>query len=74
MQIMLGVPRSALNIVSDMAHQSSVATAFVTRYSPEPESHHNKPEEHPDTLPSDQQPPGVDEKVDYNSLEEALTS
>ena len=57
-----------------MAHQSSVATAFVTRYSPAPESHHNKPEEHPDTLPSDQQPHGVDEEVDYNSLEEALTS
>ena len=56
-----------------MAHQSSVATAFVTRYSPEPESHHNKPEEHPDTLPSDKQPPGVDDEVDYNSLEEALT-
>ena len=26
-----------------------------------------------DTNPSDQQPPGVDEEVDYNSLEEALT-
>ena len=71
---MTGEQRLALNIVSDMAHQSSVATAFVTLYSPEPESHHDKPEEHPDTLPSDQQPPGVDEKVDYNSLEEALTS
>ena len=71
---MTGEARSAPNLVSDMAHQSSVATAFVTRYSPEPESHHNKPEEHPDTLPSDQQPPGVDEQVDYNSLEEALTS
>ena len=57
-----------------MAHQSSVARASVTSYSPEPESHHDKPEEHPDTLPSDYQPPGVDEKVDYNSLEEALTS
>ena len=58
-----------------MAHQSSVATASVTRYSPEPEikdpvAHHNKPEEHPDTLPSEYQPPGVD----YDSLEEALTS
>ena len=34
------------------------------------------PEEKPDTLPSDKQPPGVDEEskeVDYNSLEEALT-
>ena len=57
-----------------MAHQSSVARASVTSYSPEPESHHDKPEEHPDTLPSDYQPPGVDEQVDYNSLEEALTS
>ena len=71
---MTGEQRLALNIVSDMAHQSSVATAFVTRYSPEPESHHNKPEEHPDTLPSDYQPPGVDEEIDYNTLEEALTS
>ena len=26
-----------------------------------------------DTLPSEKQPPGVDEEVDYNSLEEALT-
>ena len=71
---MTGEARSAPNLVSDMAHQSSVATAFVTRYSPEPESHHNKPEEHPDTLPSDQQPPGVDQEIDYNTLEEALTS
>ena len=50
-----------------MAHQSKVATAFVTSYSPEPE-------EKVDTNPSDHQPPGVDEQVDYNSLEEALTS
>ena len=57
-----------------MAHQSGVMTAFVTSLSPEPEAHHNKPEEHPDTLPSDMQPKGVDEEVDYNSLEEALTS
>ena len=28
----------------------------------------------PDTLPSDFQPRGVDEEVDYNSLEEALVS
>ena len=54
-----------------MAHQSGVMTAFVTSLSPEPEAHHDKPEEHPDTLPSEEQPPGVD--VDYNSLEEALT-
>ena len=37
-------------------------TAYVTSLSPEPESHHNKPEEH--------EPPKDD--VDYNSLEEAL--
>ena len=55
-----------------MAHQSSVARASVTSYSPEPESHHNKPEEHPDTLPSDYQPPGVDEEREPQSLEEAL--
>ena len=36
-------------------------------------NHHNKPEEHPDTMPSDKQPPGVDEDIDYDSLEEALT-
>ena len=56
-----------------MAHQSQGGpTAYVTSFSPEPESHHNKPEEHPDTLPSDYQPPGVDEK-EPQSLEEALT-
>ncbi len=54
-----------------MAHQSSKVKAHVTSYSPV--AHHNKPEEHPDTNPSDIQPPGVDEEVDYNSLEEALT-
>tara|TARA_R100001082_G_scaffold54441_1_gene29739 strand:+ start:191 stop:358 length:168 start_codon:yes stop_codon:yes gene_type:complete len=55
-----------------MSHQSKGRVAFVTSLSPEPESHHNKPEEHPDTTPSDKQPPGVDE--DFSSLEEALTS
>ena len=60
-----------------MAHQSTKAKAFVTKLSPEPDikdpvAHHNKPEEHPDTNPSDIQPPGVDEEPDYNSLEEAL--
>ena len=54
-----------------MGHQSSINRASVTSYSPEPESHHNKPEEHPDTTPSDQQPPGVDDEP--QSLEEALT-
>mgnify|MGYP003126975877 CR=1 FL=1 len=51
-----------------MSHQSSKHRAFVTSYSPEPE-------EKLDTMPSDKQPPGVDEKeIDYDSLEEALTS
>ena len=57
-----------------MAHQTSAGRAFVTSFSPEPEAHHNKPEEHPDTNPSDIQPPGVDEDIDYDTLEEALTS
>ena len=47
-----------------MAQQATHSPAFVTRISPEPEK--------VDTNPSDQQPPGVDEEVDYNSLEEAL--
>ena len=29
-----------------MAHQTSGMNAYVTSLSPEPESHHNKPEEH----------------------------
>ncbi len=29
-------------------------------------------EDEVDTMPSDYQPPGTDEEVDYNSLEEAL--
>ena len=49
-----------------MAHQSSVATASVTRYSPEPAN-----EEPVDLTPSDSQPPGTDEK-EYQSLEDAL--
>ena len=47
-----------------MAHQNSTMMASVTSLSPEPE-------EVQDTLPSEQQPPGVDEEID---LEEALTS
>ena len=47
-----------------MGHQSSINRASVTSYSPEPE-------ENPDTNPSDQQPPGVDDEP--QSLEEALT-
>ena len=55
-----------------MAHQTSKLRASITSFSPE--AHHNKPEEHPDTLPSDYQPPGVDaEEKEPQSLEEALT-
>jgi len=49
-----------------MAHQSTKAQAFVTTYSPQPEI-----KEPVDTLPSDEQPPGVDEDMPQ-SLEEAL--
>tara|TARA_R100000458_G_scaffold44069_1_gene42090 strand:+ start:1242 stop:1397 length:156 start_codon:yes stop_codon:yes gene_type:complete len=48
-----------------MAHQSSTNRAHPVGYSPEKK-------EPLDTNPSDAQPPGVDEEVDYNSLEEAL--
>ena len=51
-----------------MAHQSTKAKAFVTSLSPEPAF-----KDPVDTMPSDKQPPGVDDEVDYNSLEEALT-
>ena len=48
-----------------MAHQSSKMRASITSYSPEIKD--------PDDLtPSELQPPGVDDEVDYNSLEEAL--
>ena len=57
-----------------MAHQTAGMTAYVTTLSPEPEAHHDKPEEHPDTLPSEYQPVGVDDEPEYESLEEALTS
>ena len=53
-----------------MAHQSSKLRASITSFSPE--AHHNKPEEHPDTLPSDVQPLGVDDEWEPQSLEEAL--
>ena len=52
-----------------MAHQSSAMRASITSFKPEPEI-----KEPVDTSPSDIQPPGVDEEVDYNSLEEALMS
>ena len=48
-----------------MSHQNAGNPAQVYPY-----SHHNKPEEHKDTMPSDYQPPGTDEP---QSLEEALT-
>ena len=54
-----------------MAHQSKAATANVTWIGPNAGVDIKDP---PDTLPSDKQPPGVDEEVDYNSLEEALMS
>lgn len=58
-----------------MSHQSTVERAHPVSFEPQNyEAHHNKPEEHPDTLPSELQPPGVDEDIDYDSLEEALTS
>ncbi len=50
-------------------HQSTGRGAFVTSYSPMPEK-----KQELDTMPSDYQPPGVDKEVDYDSLEEALTS
>ena len=49
-----------------MAHQTNNVTASVTSFSPEPEI-----KDPPDTMPSEYQPPGVDEK-EYQSLEEAL--
>ena len=51
-----------------MAHQTAGMTAYVTTLSPEPEI--KDPE---DTLPSESQPPGVDEEDNFpQSLEEAL--
>ena len=47
-----------------MAHQNAGNTAQVHPYGPDIK-------DPPDTLPSDKQPPGVDEEMD---LEEALTS
>ena len=48
-----------------MAHQNPTMMASVTSLSPEPE-------EKPDTMPSDYQPPGTDEEKEPQSLEEAL--
>ena len=51
-----------------MAHQSQGGpTAYVKSFSPEPEI-----KDPVDTMPSDYQPPGTDEK-EPQSLEEALT-
>ena len=50
-----------------MAQQSSVNKASVTSFAPDNEK---KPQL--DTNPSDQQPPGVDEEWEPQSLEEAL--
>ena len=53
-----------------MSHQStSGPVAYVTSLSCEPDI-----KDPVDNAPSDVQPPGVDEEVDYNSLEEALMS
>ena len=51
-----------------MSQQSSANPAFITSFTPEPEKI--------DTLPSEKQPPGVDEeKFDEDiSLEEALST
>ncbi len=66
---MTGEPRSVPNTVFDMSQQSSAMRAGPSVYSLE------KPKTEPaDTNPSDVQPPGVDEEIDYNTLEEALTS
>ena len=57
-----------------MTHQSTIERAHPVSFEPKNyEAHHDKPEEHPDTLPSDKQPPGVDEEREPQSLEEALT-
>ncbi len=48
-----------------MSQQSDKAPAFVTKLTPGPTV--------VDTNPSDQQPPGVDEEREPQSLEEALT-
>ena len=56
-----------------MSQQSDKERAFVTSYAPAPPQEVDI-REPVDTNPSDVQPPGVDEEVDYNSLEEALMS
>ena len=59
-----------------MAHQSSQMRAGPSAYSmiEEKEDAYGPTEAAKlDTNPSDQQPPGVDEEPEYESLEEALT-
>ena len=54
-----------------MAHQSQGGpTAYVTSFSPEPEKIDIK--DPVDTMPSDYQPPGIDDNDEPQSLEEAL--
>ena len=56
-----------------MSHQNSKGPkAFVHPYGPEKVDIKDPV----DTMPSDYQPPGIDneDRIDYNSLEEALTS
>ena len=50
-----------------MSQQSSVDPAFITPIMPAPEV-----QEPVDTMPSDEQPPGVDDEWEPQSLEEAL--
>ena len=56
-----------------MAQQSSQRRAFVTPLTPGSRVKSERELQELDTSPSEVQPPGVDEEVDYNSLEEALT-
>ena len=56
-----------------MAQQSSQRRAFVTPMGPGSRVKSEAELQELDTNPSDKQPPGVDEEVEYNSLEEALT-
>ncbi len=54
-----------------MAQQSKTGFGIANPVPYSPDSRLNNL----DTSPSEEQPPGVDEKpIDYNSLEEALTS
>ena len=57
-----------------MAQQSSQRKAFVTPIGLGSRVKSEKELQELDTSPSDMQPPGVDDEIDYNTLEEALTS